>query len=62
MPDCTLHRSATGGANCEVVELEDGTSAVVSTQDIVSGEFFCVPDSDSEEEEVEEEADYEEDC
>lgn len=53
MPDCELHRSATG-ANCEVVELEDGTGAVVSTRDITSGEFFCVPESDSETEEEEE--------
>lgn len=51
MPDCELHRSSTGGANCEIVELEDGMNAVVSIRDIVSGEFFCVPESDSEEEE-----------
>jgi hypothetical protein len=27
--------------NCEVVELEDGTSAIVSIRDIAAGEFFC---------------------
>eukprot|EP00980_Cylindrotheca_fusiformis_P002362 scaffold543_cov119-Cylindrotheca_fusiformis.AAC.29 len=54
MPDCELHRSK-NGANCEVVELEDGTNAIVSTRDIAIGEFFCVPESDSEVEEEEEE-------
>mmetsp|Transcript_22835 Transcript_22835/g.35227 ORF Transcript_22835/g.35227 Transcript_22835/m.35227 type:complete len:435 (+) Transcript_22835:50-1354(+) len=52
MPDCELHRSS-NNPNCDVVELEDGTSAVVSTRDIATGEFFCVPESDDEEEEEE---------
>jgi hypothetical protein len=47
MPNCELHRSSTN-PNCEVVELDDGTNAVVSIRTIVSGEFFCVPDSDDE--------------
>jgi hypothetical protein len=47
MPDCALHRSV-AGANCEVVQLEDGTGAIVSTRDITVGEFFCVLESDSE--------------
>jgi hypothetical protein len=49
-PDCELHRSSTN-PNCEVVELEDGTSAVVSIRAIASGEFFCVPESSEEESE-----------
>jgi len=47
MPDCELHRSSTN-PNCEVVELEDGTSAVVSTRTIAAGEFFCVAESSDE--------------
>ena len=54
MPDCELHRSTTDW-NCEVIELDDGTSAVASIRDIKSGEFFCVAETDSEEEEEEEE-------
>jgi U3 small nucleolar RNA-associated protein 6 len=50
MPDCELHRSTTN-ANCEVVELEDGTSAVVSSRAINAGEFFCVPESSDDEDE-----------
>lgn len=50
MPDCELHRSAEQW-NCQVVELVDGTSAVVSCRPIAAGEFFCVPDSDEEEDE-----------
>jgi hypothetical protein len=60
MPDCALHRSV-AGANCEVVELEDGTSAIVSFRDITVGEFFCVLESDSEDEEEEEELE-DDDC
>jgi hypothetical protein len=52
MPDCSLHRSATD-PNCEVVELEDGTSAVVSTRDIAAGEFFCTAESEDEDSESE---------
>jgi hypothetical protein len=48
MPDCELHRSATD-PNCEVVELEDGTSAVVSSRPITAGEFLCVAESSDEE-------------
>ena len=50
MPDCELHRSSTD-PNCEVVELEDGTSAVIARRPISSGEFFCVPESSNDEEE-----------
>jgi U3 small nucleolar RNA-associated protein 6 len=45
MPDCELHRSKTN-PNCEVVELEDGTGALVSCCDIKTGDFFCVLESD----------------
>jgi U3 small nucleolar RNA-associated protein 6 len=48
MPDCELHRSVDAW-NCQVVELDDGTSAVVSSRPIVAGEFFCVPESEDEE-------------
>jgi len=50
MPDCELHRTPVN-PNCEVVELEDGTSAVVSSRQIAAGEFFCVADSSGEESE-----------
>jgi U3 small nucleolar RNA-associated protein 6 len=56
MPDCELHRTREN-ANCEVVELEDGSGAVVSCRDIKSGEFFCILESDDEEEEEEEDDD-----
>jgi len=46
MPDCELHSST--NPNCEVVELDDGTSALVSMRSIKAGEFFCVAESDSE--------------
>ena len=58
MPDCELHRS-TENPNCQVVELDDGTGAVVAMRDIASGEFFCVPPSDDECEEGEEEEEEE---
>jgi U3 small nucleolar RNA-associated protein 6 len=48
MPDCELHRSSID-PNCEVVSLEDGTSAVMSIRLIKAGEFFCVPESSDEE-------------
>jgi hypothetical protein len=60
MPDCELHRSL--DPNCAVVELEDGTGAVVSLRPIAAGEFFCVAESDDEEDgefEEEEEVDAE---
>jgi hypothetical protein len=53
MPDCELHRSVTD-PNCEVVELEDGTHAVVSIRRILAGEFFCVGESSDEDDAVEE--------
>lgn len=60
MPECELHRSK-GNPNCEVVELEDGISAVVSKRAIACGEFFCVAESSDEEDgEDEEEESYEE--
>jgi hypothetical protein len=48
MPECSLHRSK--DPNCSVVELENGTSAVVSSRKIALGEFFSVPESGDEEE------------
>ena len=51
MPSCELHRATLQVSNCEVVELDDGTSAVVSTRNIAAGEFFTVPDSDDDDEE-----------
>lgn len=65
MPDCELHRSKTD-ANCQVVELEDeetGDSymAVVSLKDIKAGEFFCLVETDEENEDgSESEGDWEE--
>ena len=49
MPDCELHR-AKENANCEVVELEDGEGAIVSSRPIKSGEFFCILESDDDDE------------
>jgi len=55
MPECELHRSK-DNPNCEVVELEDGSGAVVSCRPIAAGEFFCIAeDDDSDEEEDEDE-------
>lgn len=45
IPGCEMHRSTTN-ANCQVVELEDGTNAVVSVRTIAPGEFFCVAESE----------------
>lgn len=59
MPDCELHRSS-ANPNCSVVELENGTNAVVARRNIAVGEFFCVPESDDESGFYEEE-EYEED-
>lgn len=47
LPDCELHRSS-NNANCLLVELENGKSAVVAKRDIASGEFFCVAESSDE--------------
>jgi hypothetical protein len=47
-PDNELHRSSVN-PNCEVVEMDDGTGAVVSSRAIAEGEFFCVPESSDEE-------------
>lgn len=44
MPDCELHRSK-DNPNCQVVELDDGTGAVVSCRPIAAGDFFCVAES-----------------
>mmetsp|Transcript_22068 Transcript_22068/g.28561 ORF Transcript_22068/g.28561 Transcript_22068/m.28561 type:complete len:86 (-) Transcript_22068:75-332(-) len=49
MPDCELHRSSTN-PNCEVVELDNGTSALMSVRPISAGEYFCVAESDDEDE------------
>ena len=46
MPDCELHRSTS--PNCELVELEDGTSAIVSIKNIPTGEFFSIAESSDE--------------
>ena len=56
MPDCSLHRS--DNPNCEIVETEQGM-AVMSARMIKSGEFFCVPNSDDESSDGDEEADKE---
>jgi hypothetical protein len=48
MPECSLHRSKL--PNCDLVELEDGTCAVVSLRKISLGEFFSVPESSDEDE------------
>lgn len=60
MPECELHRSK-DNPNCEVVELDDGTSAVVSRRTITCGEFFCVGDSSDEDEDEECEEEWSED-
>jgi hypothetical protein len=46
-PNCELHRTK-DNPNCEVIELENGSSAVVSCRDIISGEFFCLLETDDE--------------
>ena len=46
MPDCEVHRSSTN-PNCEVVELDDSTKAVVSMRAIAAGEFFSIAESSS---------------
>ena len=46
MPDCELFRSS--DPNCEIVELDDGSGAIVSIRNIKAGEFFTVLDSDEE--------------
>ena len=57
MPDCELHRTKEN-PNCEIIELDDGEGAIVSCRDIKCGEFFCLLDSDAEDEEFV--TDYEE--
>jgi hypothetical protein len=52
LPDCELYISK--APNCEVVELEDGKSAVVSIRNIAIGEFFCVQEASSDESMTEE--------
>lgn len=60
MPDCELPHSETN-FNCRVVELEDGTSALISTRPIKSGEFFCVADDENDESEQDGEESFDED-
>jgi hypothetical protein len=43
-----------------VVELDDGTCAVVSSRPIVAGEFFCIAESEDEGSEQEDDEDLEE--
>mmetsp|Transcript_12910 Transcript_12910/g.19648 ORF Transcript_12910/g.19648 Transcript_12910/m.19648 type:complete len:462 (-) Transcript_12910:54-1439(-) len=59
MPDCELHRSS-DDPNCKVVELENGSGAVVSIRDIRSGEFFSIAESSDEEEEGSDDGEEEE--
>jgi len=66
--DVELHRSSTN-PNCVVVELEDGTQAVVAMRKIQTGEFFCIAESSDEEgggedddEEEEFNSEFEEEC
>jgi len=59
LPDCSLPRCFS--PNCEVVELEDETMALVALQDIQPGQFLSVADSDEEESDDDEEEDDEED-
>jgi U3 small nucleolar RNA-associated protein 6 len=60
MPECELHR-VRSDPNCEIVELDVGIGGVVSCRNIKAGEFFCVIESDEEDdfeeefEEIEEE-------
>jgi hypothetical protein len=56
MPNCELHRSSVD-PNCEIVEIEDGMNAVMSTRAIATGEFFCVPESSDEEYSVTQDSD-----
>ena len=60
MPDCELHRSK-NNPNCEVVELEDGSGAVVSCRPIAAGEFFCIAEDDDDDEEVEDDEEEDDD-
>ena len=48
MPECELHR-VQSDPNCEIVDLDVGIGAVVSCRHIKAGEFFCVIESDDEE-------------
>jgi U3 small nucleolar RNA-associated protein 6 len=62
MPDAELHVSSSD-PNCQVVTLEDGGSAVVSRRLIRAGEFFCVPESPSDEDDDSDDDDeYDNDC
>ena len=48
-PDAELHRtSAKDKANCEVIELDDGMMAVVTTKDVKAGEFLSIVETDDE--------------
>ena len=44
LPDCSLPESYE--YNCEVVEIDDGTLALVATEDIVAGDWLTVSFSD----------------
>ena len=39
MPDCELHRT-NDNPNCEVIEVENGSDAIVPCRNIAAGEFF----------------------
>jgi hypothetical protein len=60
LPECELHRASGDASNCELVDLEDGTRAIVSTRDIAAGEFFCIAETDNEGDEEEDEGDEDE--
>jgi hypothetical protein len=48
LPNVELpHSATTNDANCKVVELEDGSCALVSSRLIQAGEFFCVAEEQS---------------
>lgn len=55
MPDCELPHADLDKANCRVVDLDDGNSALISSRFIPAGEFFCClagPDDDTSDEEI----------
>mmetsp|Transcript_26557 Transcript_26557/g.30888 ORF Transcript_26557/g.30888 Transcript_26557/m.30888 type:complete len:96 (-) Transcript_26557:101-388(-) len=56
MPDCELHRCKQN-PNCEVTEIDNGLSAVISCRDIKAGEFFCILESEDDDNDDESESD-----
>ncbi len=52
-----IDRSNNHPTNCEVVELEDGSGAMVSCGPIAAGEFLCISKEDGDENEDEDEED-----